>query len=187
MDQLKDPLEKILKKWGLKRSINEKMALIIWEEVTGKKLSLFTKAVAVKDGILFVQVKNSSWAQHLSFLKDTYIKKLNFRLQGNIIKEIRFRVGPLNKELKPKSETSLKTPLIKYSLSMEEKDKVDKILNNFKGEEIVKKKIYDILVMDFIFKKEREDAGWGKCSHCGNFSSPGKDICFICQIDKKER
>jgi predicted nucleic acid-binding Zn ribbon protein len=77
MEKLNRPLNQVLRKWGLRQHVNERMALYVWPEAAGSKLSSCTRAAAVKEGILFVQVPNSSWAQHLTFFKGTLLKKIN--------------------------------------------------------------------------------------------------------------
>jgi hypothetical protein len=63
----------------------------MWEDVVGSSAAKVSSAVTCKDGILFVEVKNSVWAAELSLLKRDIIKKLNRRLGRGTIKDIRFR------------------------------------------------------------------------------------------------
>jgi len=63
----------------------------MWEEIVGPATAKVSTAVACKDGILFVEVKNSVWAAELSLLKKDIIWKINHRLGRGTVKDIRFR------------------------------------------------------------------------------------------------
>ena len=91
---LKDLLPKAL--GSISRVFKDQGSLIInaWPEVIGEKLAPMTKAVAFEDGILFVQVANSTL---YSLLATHEKKKLLLLLQKKFpsvnIRNITFRIG----------------------------------------------------------------------------------------------
>ncbi|HHV61159.1 MAG TPA: DUF721 domain-containing protein [Firmicutes bacterium] len=86
-------LEKNLKQLGISNRINEKRAVQIWFDEVGPEIARATRALDSRDGILFVAVKTSTWAQQLALLKGELLVKLNRRLGRRVIKDIKFRVG----------------------------------------------------------------------------------------------
>ena len=178
MEKLSRPLDKILRKWGLGRNVKERMALYAWPEAAGSKLSQFTRAVHVKEGILFVQVANSSWAQHLTFFKPTLIKKLNRLLKGNIVTDIHFQVGMVQR----KEAAPLKAKESNIILDELEKEKVREMFADFQGEDIIKDKLMQLMEKELLSRKEKEAKGWHTCPQCGTFAPPGSSICPLCQI-----
>ncbi|MCK5076284.1 MAG: DUF721 domain-containing protein [Calditrichia bacterium] len=83
-------LKEFIKKSPYKKRFEETMAIVAWPKAVGETISRQSKAVRIKDGILFVQVENASWKHELYMLKTNIIKKLNRYLEKNIVKDIRF-------------------------------------------------------------------------------------------------
>ncbi len=84
-------IESSLRRFGIVRKVRRSQAIYIWEEVVGSTAAKISSAVTCKDGVLFVEVKNSVWAQELSLMKRDVIRRLNLRLGRGTIKDIRFK------------------------------------------------------------------------------------------------
>lgn len=84
-DLVKAGIERV----GLKGAVQEKAALTLWDEVVGEKTASVTRAERVIDGVIYVSCRDSMWAQELHFLRPVIISKLNEKLGGELIKEIR--------------------------------------------------------------------------------------------------
>ena len=87
--QLADVVKSRLQSLGLEGAVRERTALEVWEEIVGEKIAAATKPTRVRDGILYVNCKDSLWAQELHFLRPTIVQKLNKRIGTKAIKEIR--------------------------------------------------------------------------------------------------
>ncbi|MBN1619801.1 DUF721 domain-containing protein [candidate division WOR-3 bacterium] len=76
---------------GILSRSEEGVAGAVWREIVGPPLSLHTKPISSKDGILTVEVRDPAWRQQLEFLKEDLKTKLNKRLSHEMrIKKIRF-------------------------------------------------------------------------------------------------
>jgi hypothetical protein len=62
----------------------------------GEKLAAHTRPGNVSRGVLEVMVRNSAVLQELSFLKVNLIKSLTKSVPEQKIRNIRFRVGPVD-------------------------------------------------------------------------------------------
>ncbi len=91
-------LKRLTSRMGIDTRLEMEKAVVLWGEVVGARVARRAKAEAVRGGILFVRVANSTWLQELSLLKEEIIKKLNALLGGDIVKDIVFRVGMATKE-----------------------------------------------------------------------------------------
>ena len=65
----------------------------LWDEVVGKVVAENAQPEAFKGTLLVVRVGSSPWAHHLQFMKSDLIAKVNEALGGELVNEIRFKVG----------------------------------------------------------------------------------------------
>lgn len=88
-----DILEELLKNKDFHLKIKEKHLFDIWEDVVGEA-SYVAQPLKFKKGQLLVGCKSSAWAQEMEFRKEEIKKRLNEKLQMNLIKKIRFLNTP---------------------------------------------------------------------------------------------
>ena len=67
----------------------------LWEAAVGPAVAENTRAAAFRGNLLIVHVSSSAWIHHLQFLKQDLIATVNRALGKPLVKEIRFKVGPL--------------------------------------------------------------------------------------------
>ncbi|MCK4307041.1 DUF721 domain-containing protein [candidate division WOR-3 bacterium] len=79
-----------LKKFGLKKGIDQHKALIIWNKVVGEEIASHTKPGWINYGILWVIVDDPIWHQELGFLKPQIIERINQHLDQTKIRGIKF-------------------------------------------------------------------------------------------------
>ncbi|HOK53022.1 MAG TPA: DUF721 domain-containing protein [Armatimonadota bacterium] len=118
---LGDLLKGGLERTGLKGAVREREAILIWPEIVGAKTASVTRVESVREGILYVNCRDSMWAQELHFLRPIIIEKLNERLGKNVIKEIRLAGRGFSKRTGQKEEDRLEKKE-DYSPSLGQKD-----------------------------------------------------------------
>ena len=91
MQHIQTAIQNFLKKSGLNSGVEQQRALKLWGEIVGESISKNTEPMSVKNGTLVIKTTNPVWKQELQIQKSEIIKKLNYRLKKNIIKEIRFK------------------------------------------------------------------------------------------------
>ena len=91
MQHIQTAIQNFLKKSGLNSGVEQQRALKLWGEIVGDSISKNTEPVSVKNGTMVIKTTNPVWKQELQIQKTEIIKKLNYRLKKNIIKEIRFK------------------------------------------------------------------------------------------------
>lgn len=67
-----------------------------WKDAIGTRWQALTRVGKLNRGILEIYVTNSTLGQHLNFEKKRVLKILQDRLPQNKIKDIRFKVGPID-------------------------------------------------------------------------------------------
>ena len=65
----------------------------VWVKAVGHRIAERARPVVLERGILTVRAATAVWSSELSLLSETLIERL--RAQGVEVKELRFRVGPL--------------------------------------------------------------------------------------------
>jgi predicted nucleic acid-binding Zn ribbon protein len=65
----------------------------VWEEVAGPAIATAAQPSAERDGVLTVLCESSVWAQELDLMGAELIPRLNARLGGGRVRELRCRTG----------------------------------------------------------------------------------------------
>jgi len=68
----------------------------IWQEAVGDVIAANTRPAAFKGNLLIVNATSSSWLQQLRFLKPEILQKVNHVLGNVSVKDIKFKVGPVD-------------------------------------------------------------------------------------------
>lgn len=181
MDCLNKYLQLTIKNLGIEKKIAEKRILIFWNKLRSGDLKYHTKADSFKNGILFINVSSSVWAQQLFFLKRKFLKELNKEIGKNIVKDIRFQCGPINQEeVKVVKSKNLDNIVLENSEINKIKEAVE-LVKEEKLRNIFKK----ILIKNKKFQKSRKEKGWKTCSYCFSLYDPHESKCPYCQLEKE--
>lgn len=66
-----------------------------WNDAVPPRVALNAQPVRFERGTLMVHVKSPIWAQELSFLKEDLLRQVRSKAPSLLVRDIRFRVGPL--------------------------------------------------------------------------------------------
>ena len=81
-------LQRLLHQLGLDRHLAEYRAVEAWAEVVGPTVAAQARAVAVRDGVLFVDVTSNVWMQELVLLRDSIADRLNAHLGAPLVRKV---------------------------------------------------------------------------------------------------
>ncbi len=154
MEKIKNILVDTLKKKKLFTRINEKLVIVHWKEIVGDELIKYTNPSYIKNGILFIDVKNSMWAHHLTFLKRDIIDKINRKIKKNAVKDLRFRCGNLspNNCLSDGDTEEVNINQENISITEHEKTLIDSYVSEI-PDDTIKTLMREIITTDFKNKK----------------------------------
>ncbi len=62
-----------------------------WSEIVGEQIAQHSRAVSLADGVLWVEVDGSVWAQELVFLTPHIQETIDQKLGSGRVREVRFR------------------------------------------------------------------------------------------------
>ena len=83
-------LDELLSSLGIKNKIQEYDAVLYWESAVGKQIAKMTTATRIIQGVLFVNVKTSTWRNELTLRKKEIINKLNTAIGAIVVQDIKF-------------------------------------------------------------------------------------------------
>jgi predicted nucleic acid-binding Zn ribbon protein len=67
----------------------------LWDRAVGDGIAQNARPAAFKGNLLLVNVTSSTWMHQLQFLKNDMIKQINQALGKELVKEIKFKIGPI--------------------------------------------------------------------------------------------
>ena len=91
-----DVMSQLLARRGYAQVQTAAACTAAWRTAVGEKIAASTRAGTVRRGVLEVLVSNSSVLHELSFVKVQVLKTLKELAPDQQIREIRFRVGPID-------------------------------------------------------------------------------------------
>ena len=69
----------------------------LWDAAMGEAIAKNTRPEAFKGKLLLVNVNSSAWMHQLQFLKKDMIEKINSALGKDLIQDMKFKIGPVQK------------------------------------------------------------------------------------------
>ena len=83
-----------LKRYGLDKDIARYQFILHWKEIVGEEIALRAQPECIRGNALVVRVKDSTWAQELSFQKEVILKRINKFLGDELnLDDVQFYVG----------------------------------------------------------------------------------------------
>lgn len=169
---------------ALKKSRLLKQGLIQgnWSKIVGKELAKKSYVAMIKNQILIVHVENSVWLQQFSFMKRDLLEKTNDFLDLDYIRDIQFKVSPMNMGNYFKNDIEEKRfEPDKVYLDRGTLDKVEVIGEKIEDDEI-KEKIKKLMILSK--KREKfllEEENNSKCIDCGVLFKGSGKRCTTCE------
>jgi predicted nucleic acid-binding Zn ribbon protein len=76
---------------GMTEAYDQYRTLQVWNTVVGETIARVTSVEQLKDGDLYVRVKNPSWRMELNFRKKEIAERLNKEIGHDMVKMVIFR------------------------------------------------------------------------------------------------
>jgi predicted nucleic acid-binding Zn ribbon protein len=92
---IKNILDTVLKSYRSETDTGLKDVWHLWDAAVGEKIARNARPAAFKGSLLIVHVNNSTWIHQLQFLKNGLVSALNTALGKPLLKDIRFKIGPI--------------------------------------------------------------------------------------------
>ncbi|MBC7529087.1 MAG: DUF721 domain-containing protein [Chthonomonadaceae bacterium] len=166
--------------------IRESLALAYWARTVGEQAAAATEASHVRDGVLYVRTKSSTWSHELQLHKATLILNLNRLLGGRIIRDIMFRAqGIERKAPPPPEENPTEEAIMAVILEPAEKDELRKRLEGLIRieDDHARTALARRITLDMKLRHWRLENGWKLCPRCGSTHKTPQNLCPICRLE----
>lgn len=87
--QIEDIIRSIVRQNGLETPLLQRRLLNAWEEVAGASVAAYTTDKAIRNQTLWVKINSPAMRSELSMIKAELVRKLNNKVGGQVICEIR--------------------------------------------------------------------------------------------------
>lgn len=140
----------------LARGVEKARAILLWPHAVGPEIAKLTKPRSQQGGTLFVEVRDSAAAHHLTMQRHHFIKRLNELMNDRNVTEIRFSVGTV----KPPPDAPRSAPL-----PAPDRARARKLVQDVQDPEL---KQVALRAAEAITRarKWREEQGWRPCPVC---------------------
>lgn len=166
--------------------IRESQALYLWPHVTGPHVTAATEAVSVRDGVLVVRTRSSTWSQQLNFMKTTILAELNRRIGKPVLRDIVFRAEGLPEPKPTESAPEMPTEeeLAAIQLPPAEEATLQEELRQLQSIEDVplRERLMRRIERESRLRHWRLQHGWRVCRECTAIHKSEDDLCPICRV-----
>ncbi|MFW0861504.1 MAG: DciA family protein [Dethiobacter sp.] len=185
MISIEQLLIKTLKNLPNPKQIKGQMLIDTWPDVVGLQIAAKAKATMFQNGILFVWVRDSVWAQHLSLQKKQIVGSLNKAVRTDILTNIHYQVGgkePVFIQInQPQKKENWREEMLKEQILT----RIEKAFENVP----LTQELEEIIKGFFISQQKRiqwyRQRGYPSCSICGMpiVTAQREEICLCCKTE----
>ncbi|HZP81486.1 MAG TPA: DUF721 domain-containing protein [Chthonomonadaceae bacterium] len=165
--------------------IRESLALAYWPRVVGAQAAAASEPEAVRDGVLFVRTKSSTWSHELTLHKARIVQNLNRLLGERVILDIVYRARGVKKETSV-AEPEMPTPEELAAVVLEPPEKAE-LRGHLKDlylleNDRVRQAIAARLTQEAKLRHWRLEHGWRICPRCSATHKTDYTLCPICRL-----
>lgn len=187
MDRIKQLLGSGLKELNATDVLVAGRIFALWSETVGSAISERAHPRFLRQGVLFVEVSSSAWANELNLLKPKLLQKLESKLGKGVVRDLRYQVAPTWQERRslngslPAPEPS---PPPLPELSQEEAEAIARDVARAVPDPKLARSIGGLLEVVARRRSAKLQAGFRPCSECGALVPPGEKEarCPVCRL-----
>ncbi|MDH7569444.1 MAG: DUF721 domain-containing protein [Armatimonadota bacterium] len=170
-------------KLGLSRRLHEVQAVAVWPEVAGPHIAAATRALWVRDGILWVATRSSAWSHELIHQKAVLLARLHGRVGKKVPTDIRFvsRGYVETREAEPAGPPwPGAADWAAVELTPEDEEAIQHILEPI-HDPVLRARVKRVLIHNRRVERWKQAHGWRVCVGCGVAHAGQGDLCSLCR------
>lgn len=182
-------LEDLIRRYGMESKLQETRLSHVWPQVVGPAIAAVTRPVRIENGILWVQVRSSSWVQELTFRRHYILERLASYLPSLRIHYLYLRTGWSEEATALEAPAALSEPplpsvkeLEKVTLSPIEQEHIEAVVSHLSDGEI-REAFRQAMTHEMQSRKWRIQHGWKPCPRCQALFFGDGENCPICRTE----
>lgn len=88
MRSLGEAIRRLVKEYGLEKTIQAGEAVNMWSEVVGPRLAKNCSVMHIRGKTLYVKAKNAAWRNEIVMHKEPILEKMNKKLGRKLLEDI---------------------------------------------------------------------------------------------------
>jgi predicted nucleic acid-binding Zn ribbon protein len=84
-------IDALIASLGIRQKLDQYSIIPLWPDIVGAQVAKVTSIERIENGVLFVHVTNAPWRNELTFRRKELLQKIHQTMNGDVIKDIRFR------------------------------------------------------------------------------------------------
>ncbi|MCC6731028.1 MAG: DUF721 domain-containing protein [Chthonomonadales bacterium] len=183
-----EALEGVMRRGEGGTRLRETLALAYWPAAVGEMAAAASQPELVRDGILFVRTRSSTWSHELSLHKEHILAHLNARLGRPLLRDIRFRARGLPAPLAPSPNPYALPPeeeLAAVPLAEEDRRAIGAAMAGLgaRADERLRRALERRVTYERRVRRWRLEHGWAPCGACGAPHPDDGPRCPICRLE----
>ena len=180
---------------GLLSKSREMLAAFVWAEVVGPWYAQHTRVTRIRDGVLLVHCDSAPRAQQLQLDSAQILQRLNERIGGEYIKEIRAASGRVGRGrpdpvLAPEETEQLPAAaeLAALRVPEEQAELIAALAEKLEDEQLRQR--FTAAMHNFSrLQQWRRAQGYQPCGQCGRLVAPDQkcSVCYVGQMPQQGR
>lgn len=190
MDRIKQLLGGGLKELNATDVLVAGRIFALWPEAVGPAIAERAHPRFLRQGVLFVEVSSSAWANELSLLKPRLLAKLEAKLGKGVVKDLRYQVAPTWQERRsangPEVPAPEPAPPALPALPAQEVAAIAADVARSVSDPKLARSVEGLLETVARRRAANLQAGYRPCSECGALVPPGdgEACCPVCRLAK---
>ncbi|WP_412028616.1 DUF721 domain-containing protein [Deinococcus yunweiensis] len=153
----------------LARGVGRARAILAWPQAVGPEIARLTRPRTQQGSVLFVEVRDSATAHHLTMQRHHFLKALRALLGDDSVTELRFSVGPVREAVTAPPPPALPAP---------DKARARRLVKDVQGD--LRPAALKAAEAITRARKWREEQGWRPCPVCEEPSA--EQPCRACTL-----
>lgn len=187
MDRIQQLLGRGLKELNATDALVAGRIFALWAETVGAAIADRAHPRFLRQGVLFVEVSSSAWANELNMLKPKLLAKLEARLGKGVVKDLRYQVAPTWQERRSANGTlpaPEPSPPALPELAPEEAAAIAEDVARAVPDPKLARAVGGLLETVARRRSAKLKAGFRACTGCGALVPPGgaEALCPVCRL-----
>lgn len=173
-----DVLARVFRRGGMQRGLRRAQAVLVWPQVAGSQLNRFTRARAVVEGVLIVEVSDSETAMHLTLQRQRFLDVIRGKFGVREVRDIRFQPGRVEGQKAEPQESG--EPQEDVAIDEQQWSRLAGSLGELQLPEGLMSPALQAARSMLEYRAKRKAQGWQECEACEALT-PEKGLCSTCQ------